>query len=517
MKLLLFIPLIIMTLPAAGKSSKRIEKSFDTNSDGKIDFIEVIIDKIVVERKEDLDYDGTFDRQTLFYPETTHEYFKIVDERPYGTSPRKRILYWHEPKLKKSFSLTQIDENNDGKWEKEIKTSSDMFQKKDECSEEDAIMRLANSSIQAASLSDEFHQTNWGHRIHKSCLENDNKDWFLQNAEKAIKDGMSCLEQLGKSGGSGALKNHISLNTILQQNNVQIICNESNYNWGTSTIAHATTSADTVNTSLKHPGISFNPASVAKYKSQGKSGENEFVRTVFHEQLHNLGYLHGHDIEYPYACEKCCFPESESSEQKNLACNICSGNYNSSTDINYLRDITNYGISNYDTSHGISSSIKYLQTKPGDIHGISYLALNLSGFFDPIGVHLAAKIKASDNPDTSLLSVLKEAESYGNNTLFKPYEASSKIIAEAFYISFKSGDPGAALALLKKEASLINKEMNQAPAEDDSKFVADGLKAGIKKLVYTVWLDEYTGSSGDQKLKKKLSEESYELVKIFKL
>jgi hypothetical protein len=518
MKLFLFIPFILITFSAHGKDSKRIEKSFDTNADGKIDFVEVIVNKIVIERKEDLNNDGVFDRQTLFYPETTHEYFKVIEEKPYGPNPRKRISYWHEPKLKKSFSLTQIDENNDGKWDKEIKSSSDMFQKKEECSEEDALMKLANTSMQAASLSDEYHQTTWGHQIHKSCLDNNNKDWFLQNTEKAIKGGMSCLEELGKSGGNGALKNHISLNNILQQNNVQIICNESSYDWGTSTIAHATTSSDTQNTSLKHPGISFNPASVAKYKSQGNNGENEFVRTVFHEQLHNLGYLHGHDIEYPYACEKCCFPDSsESYEQKNLACNICSGNYSGSTDIKYLRDITNYGISNYDTSHGVSTSIKYLQTKPGDIGGLSYLALNLSGVFDPVGVHLAAKIRSADKPDDTLMKVLDQAESYNGSALFKPYEASSKIIADAFYVSFRSGDPATALALLKKEAPLIIKEMRKVPSEEDSKYVADSLKAGIKKLVYTVWLDEYTGNSKDPALKKKLSDESYELVKLFNL
>ena len=516
MKLFYIIPMILITLPVLG--ADKVEKSFDLNSDGKIDFVEVTLNKILIERKEDLNYDGIFDRQTLFYPETSHEFFKVVDEKKNASQPRKRISYWHDSVIKKTFSLTQIDENNDGKWDKEFKSSSEMFQHKDECSEEDALATLARTATEAASLSDEYHQTSWGHQIHKSCLENNNKEWFLKNTEKAIKGGLACLDRLGKGGGSGAQKNRISLDNLLQQKNVQVICNESSYDWGSSTLAYATTSSEKKGSLLKHPGISLNPKTAENYKLQGKQGDNEFVRTMFHEQLHNLGYLHGHDIEYPYACEKCCFPESsDSSENTNIACNVCSGNYSGPTDINYLRDITNFGSRNYDTSHGISTSIKYLIARPGEVSGLSYLALNLSGVFDPIGAHLAAKIKAVDTPDASQLKVLDEAQSYGASELFKPYEASSKIVADAFYESFKSQNPALALALLKKEAALIKRELNQKPKEEDSRYVAESVKAGIKKLVYTVWLDEYTGKSNDPALKKQLDAEAYDLVKLFNL
>lgn len=516
MKPFYIIPMILIALPVKG--ADRVEKSFDLNSDGKIDFVEVTLNKILIERKEDLNNDGTFDRQTLFYPETSHEFFKVVEEKKHGTHPGKRISYWHDPVKKKTFSLTQIDENNDGKWDKEFRSSSEIVQHKDECSEEDALATLARTATEAASLSDEYYQTSWGHQIHKSCLENNNKDWFLENTEKAIKGGMACLDRLGKSGGTGAQKNHISLDNILQQKNVQVICNENSYDWGSSTLAYATTSSDNKNSLLKHPGISLNPTTAGNYKRQGKQGDNEFVRTMFHEQLHNLGYLHGHDIEYPYACEKCCFPESsDSADKTSIACNVCSGNYSGSTDVNYLRDITSFGISNYNTSHGISTSIKYLMTRPGDVSGLSYLALNLSGIFDPVGVHLAAKIRASDKPDASQVKILDEAQNYEASDIFKPYEASSRIVADAFYESFRSQNPASALALLKKEATLIKRELSQKPKEEDSRYVAESVKAGIKKLVYTVWLDGYSGKSNDPALKKQLDTEAYDLVKLFNL
>lgn len=227
-------------------------------------------------------------------------------------------------------------------------------------------------------MSDEFHTSSWGHKIHKSCLDKGDKDWFLKNTEKAIKQGMSCLARLSSSGGKGAARNHVSLSNLLQQKNVQVICNEAGYDWGSATLAHATTSKSDKSSQLKHPGISFNPAAVADFRKKGKSGDLEFVSTMFHEQLHNLGYLHGHDVEYPYTCEKCCFPGDDDSEEvKSIACKICSGNYGGSNDVAYLKDITSFGQATFSKDQALATNLRYLKENPANVSGLSYLALNL--------------------------------------------------------------------------------------------------------------------------------------------
>lgn len=495
-------------------ATTRVEKTADINKDGKVDFIEIYKDGVLIEKKEDLNFDGTFDRQTLFAPAAPDNYFKVIDEKKNGTNPRKRISYWHDSVKKKSFSLTLIDEDNDGKWDKEILSSSDLYQKKDQCSEEDAISRLANDALKAASLSDEFERTGWGHLVHKSCLTTD-REWFLNNTEKAIKEGLSCLSNLATNGGMGAGRNFASLTNLLEQANVQIICNEYSYDWSGGTIAHATTSTETLNTTLKHPGISVNPDKIRAYRSEGDAGTNEFVRTMFHEQLHNLGYLHGHDVEYAYSCEKCCFPDSgDSQDARDISCKICSGNYNSAMDISYLRDFTIYGDLNYERGNSIKTNLNFLRANPGSIKGLSFLSVNLSGVFNPVGGHLAQKLKPSTSLDDEDKKLLSAAETYNGSDLFKKYDASSKSIAEAYYIAFHSKNPAQALARLKADSATIKRELNQT-ADDDGQYVADNIRSSLKRLIHTVWLDEYSGSITDQGQKEKLNMEAYELHQLF--
>ncbi len=68
---------------------------------------------------------------------------------------------------------------------------------------------------------------------------------------------------------------------------------------------------------------------------------------VFHELIHHLGYSHGRDIDYPYACEFHCFPPEDVSpaeyapEMRKSAKAICSGEFGDPGDLEYLRQLTN--------------------------------------------------------------------------------------------------------------------------------------------------------------------------------
>jgi hypothetical protein len=80
----------------------------------------------------------------------------------------------------------------------------------------------------------------------------------------------------------------------------------------------------------------------------------ELKRTIFHENLHNLGYRHGDGIEFPYTCEASCFPykdkENDSQSESLLACKICNGDYPSEESIDYLNDFVEYSDLSYKRS-----------------------------------------------------------------------------------------------------------------------------------------------------------------------
>lgn len=115
------------------------------------------------------------------------------------------------------------------------------------------------------------------------------------------------------------------------------------------------------------------------------------------------------------------------------------------------------------------------------------------------------------------MKLITDAQQYNETKLLKTYEKSSRIIANAFYDSYKTQNPLIALEALKKQAPVIKTQLAIKDSEANAKFVKDSLKAGIKKIVYDVWLYEHTGSFKDQKSKERLDGLAHELVKIYGL
>ena len=483
---------------------------FDLNHDGKIDFSETTVDKILVNRKEDLDADGSFDRQTSFDPDASEMFFRVVEEKKTAESPRSRNVFWVELGQKRIFTLTQIDDNNDGSWDQEIQESTDLYQKKENCEVEDEISKLSKTSLKAANLSDEFESAPWGHQIHKSCLEAGSRNWFLENTKKAMEEGLACLSRLAGSGGKGAAKNHASLTNLLKQKNVQIICHDEKYDWS-DTLAHATTSKADTGSLLKHPGISVNPKYKKEFKRKGKGGALDFKKTIFHEQMHNLGYLHGVDVEYPYACERCCFPSAkDSKELVDAACRVCSGNYKGSSDISYVKDSTTFGLESGRPRESLEATVRYLKRHKGDLDGSIYLALNLSDIFNPIGGQLAEKLRQESVLTKAQTELISRAAEFNKDELSKSYKQSSKIIADAFYASYVSHDPGLAVEILKKNSLLIKEQLASKNKDSASEYVVENLRESLAKILDDVLMNQFYGSTKDKPSRDKITAAAYE-------
>ena len=198
-----------------------------------------------------------------------------------------------------------------------------------------------------------------------------------------------------KSTIPGVLRNTQDLRNLLDKNNISIVCSEKEYDWE-RTLAHASVSSENkiLDPPTKHPFISISPNASNRVASLNKEENYKLKKTIFHEQLHNLGYRHGGDIEYSYACEDCCFSNDE--KEKTTACKICTGDYTNSTDIRYIEDLFAYSKVKYSNTVfkiGIKAAISYLKENPKNIEGISLLASALSAdYFNPIGSQLAATV-----------------------------------------------------------------------------------------------------------------------------
>jgi hypothetical protein len=185
-------------------------------------------------------------------------------------------------------------------------------------------------------------------------------------------------------------------------------------------------------------------------------------------------------------------------------------------DKSYLKDITLYGQKSYRTKEAIGTNMKFVKANPEDAEGFAYLSLNLSGVFEPVGAHLAEKIRAEGKVSTEEDKILKEATTYKDSELFKPYNEAAKIAADAYYIAYKTQDPGEALALLKKNAEVLKAQMKPLGTDDRDKYVSDSIKKSVDRIVADIWIYKYKGKAKNE-AGEKLSSDAYEVYKLLGL
>jgi len=522
--LLVLKPVLASASPVRKAVATQEVKNFDTNNDKKIDYVIINEGKIVKEIKEDINFDGIYDRQTLFFPED-EEFTKIVDQKKIGKKPRKKISYWIDKKFKKYMSLTQIDKNDDGKWDIEYRSHSDLLEFRNVCNQDDGLgktQKFTEEIIHLVKEIDEYTLTDSGFRVEKSCFMENSKEWFLKNLENSIQEGLGCLEKLkNEKDGNGALKNFSLLKNILAPPpSVQILCNESSdeYNWSQA-VAHGTTGPVASTSRLQHPGISIDPEYLKEKKTQGERGEIDLKKTLFHELFHNIGYKHSDDVEYAYACESCCIPsEDDTDEVRSVSCNICRKSYTDDSDLEYIKDISDFShlVSKKDIA--LKTSIKYLKENPGNLDGLSFLAMNLSDVFSPVGIELSKLISSEkENLTEDQKNRLLTAREYEDQNFLKPFVETSKIIATAYYYTYANQDPKTGLELILKEEKKIKEALKSQHLNEYDKFIKRHLHENLMNIIYEVFVNHYYGQDKDTTNKEnELSDLSYKLYLTYK-
>jgi hypothetical protein len=143
-------------------------------------------------------------------------------------------------------------------------------------------------------------------KIHQSCLGRFGGK-FVNAIEEQVSEGLACLKKLSTTSTNN---NYQRLKKLYDSKKQVYFCDEQTYDWK-ELYAHASANSrwDLKDQKVFHPYISINPDKVLLgTEFNGKIVTYDSVKAlIFHESIHNIGYLHGSTIEYAFACEECCF------------------------------------------------------------------------------------------------------------------------------------------------------------------------------------------------------------------
>ncbi len=496
--------------------------SFDLNKDGVKDRFEYYEGKKLIKLEEDRNSDSKIDFVTLY---NDLIFYKIEKQDTNRNGKFDRVVLYKFLGKGKTRIQTKRDSTGDGLFDINFFKTKNSIQKQDNCSEELNSLPILNEVSEtafkaAAELSEGLLPTDFGHNIDKSCISK----WgvgFPGIVKDSIERGLKCLSKLAKEssnteGISGAARNYRDIEKILSQKKVSLICSEDDYSW-TGTRAHASTSEkdEIKGLGISHPFISLNPKYPENKKAATKEEIEGIKKTIFHEQIHNLGYLHGHGVEYAYTCGACCFDDYGGDEGKKAACKICTGDYKNASGKKYLEDMVNFSKLTYNEDLGQEVSINFLKENPKSMSGMANLAKISSNLFNPIGYHLALIVenrnKVISKEDQLLLEEAK-AKRPEDGSL------SGEILANVYYHLYFEKDGEAAVSILNKNKDLLKNDLKKMDeASQGTNFMVSELKESTYNLIYDMWVNRYAPNNKiDPDSPESVSRRAYELHNFFK-
>lgn len=496
------------------------EKSatFDLNKDKIVDRIEYSVGKKIVRIEEDRNGDGKIDFKTVL---DNSEFYRIEsqDEDYDGKFERKKSF----KKLvgTKSAAITEIDQDADGIFEVKYQTIQDRDQKQDACLDyvDEKIDDLTNNSLKSvAKAQNGLLPTGLGYKVDTECYNKWGHD-FNQIIKDVALGGLQCLRDLDKQArkpGSqtGALRNAFEMSKLMENDKISLVCSEKDYNWVGSQ-AHASTesSGKIAEKNVSHPFVSLNP-NYPENPIENRAAEIENLKdTIFHETLHNLGYLHDESIEFPYTCGLCCFDKNANKELKDQACKVCTGNYKNETDIAYIKDFLQFSKLNSQDKRGAAAVAKFMKENKKSASGISMLAFAQAGVFNPVGPELGKLVEAQNLKLSSEdSSYLKESQKYKTSAEFQLLKGTSPVLAKSLYEIYYNQDGEKAVALLEQNREVIKKELDSMKKmSGDYQYVHDDTKNVLDKIIFELWINKYPDSANSEKI----SNRAYELNTYF--
>jgi hypothetical protein len=498
--------------------------SYDLNRDGIKDRFEHKKNKTLILIEEDRNGDKKIDFKIIL---NDPKFFRIElqDTNFDGKFERKKSFL----SLENSKTLIRIEKdlNEDGIYElqyDEIKSNLE----KESCSQDDSldqvvkkIQELKSVSLEAISATEEgFLPTGIGYRVESECYKKWGVD-FNEVLQDVAVNGLLCLEKLHKSQPkdspiSGALRNAFEISKLYENDQISLMCSLTDYNWSeTRAFASTTTNKRIVSKNVSHPYIALNP-NFPEAPAEDRDKEIARIKnTIFHETLHNLGFLHEESIEYSYTCGLCCFDKDASKELTESACKICTGNYKNETDLNYIKDLLVFTELNYQRELGSAAVIKFMKENPQSTLGASLLAVSNSNIFNPLGSKLADIIQ-SRNPvlTEEVRDQLKNAKRNEGSPTYSLLPHSISSVSESLYQLYFKQDGAEALEVLNQNKDKIKQELELAQnSSSHEKWVGQHATESLKKILKDMWIYGFPGGSKDSPTPQ--SHKAYELYSYF--
>lgn len=499
----------------------------DLNQDGKADRIEKYVGDNLVALETDSRFSGLIDEWSSFSEfknSTTPVEITKKDTNRDGRVDRIETVY-KEPQKDILIVKTEIDTLFSGTFDKKFVTHSKLQQKKDNAKCESLkfddlkIMRLTRDVGKVnMSLTKGYYVTDYGYKIHHSCLDKWGAETFVSTLKSSMSKGFQCLARLANDNKAknlepnGALKNLMGLEYLASGNDISIVCNEKNYDWK-GTAGHASTEPGQVIKELgvKHPYISINQSDPKVKTKPSEEEQKELGATLFHEQLHNLGIRHNESVEFPYACETCCVKDVDEAKKAD-ACKVCSGVYSGATDTNYLKDMIAYGKSNYEGDKSTKAIIKYQKEFPRDRWALFAYADASTDIFSPVGVEMSKLLKERfKDLNEEEAAHLKNADYYADEKSFLKADVSSyaKLVASSHLGHYYDGQTSKVLQNIAANKSDIKAMIiKEEKATDNTKYILGSVKKKLRDMLLDIYLSDYphTGKPESTQARKIMEE-----------
>lgn len=195
------------------------------------------------------------------------------------------------------------------------------------------ILACCSSPAKDFQQKDGFYLDDKNLKIETDCKERLPVRELSRFYHQTMQDGKKCLKDLSTSGPVG--EQIISCFDQLfadQGNPPKLLCGS----WPFGKEIGAVGSFP--GSSKRHPYLWLGP----KLPDLYRHNPQELKSIIFHEMIHNCGYLHSEGLEIAYTCEECCFNKILPSDRKDSACRICSGKYENEFSLDYQRDLLNW-------------------------------------------------------------------------------------------------------------------------------------------------------------------------------
>ncbi len=451
-------------------------------------------------------------KELLVTPE--HKPIQVIKKDTNGDGRIDRIeTIYKDESLGLLIVVTEVDSNFTGHFDKKFTYSIKLYQEVQnavDCPPRDPFTDLR-------ILSQKLGGKGPGHTVHPSCNQKWGEGTFSEALSSGIDRGVQCLKELSQENfekgvsPNVAYTNLTNLDFLLRDNKVSIVCHERDYKWK-NVLAHASAFLmdEIKGLGVTHPFISLNPRDP---KSKGRPTENEIEvlqKTLFHESLHNLGYLHVKDIEFAYACEDCCFGKKDNAKKK-VACRICAGNYSDSSDKKYLQDMIEWSKLGDHFRLAQSAILKYQKEFPHDRWGVFAYADISSHVLSPLGSVLTDMLKQRHSPLTDdemkriKANEVDKSELHSNEKVATP----AKMIAEAYYAGYYEGNSSKMIEILEQNKKLIKDLVRSGKTTNGGvKLSLLELQKNVSDMLTDVWLNDYPNENKTSDRALKLREET---------